>query len=807
MSQLDRLGKQIVRDQFLFQRFTSLRDFIRYRRGNSNLTDMTTIDHHPARPLLQHLATTGFPARMTTLPWSMPQRDAAVTRGPHRSSYQYITFLRDELADMVDRATWLVLPYQLLRHLPNLRVSPMGVVPQHERRPRPIVDYSFSGVNHDTLTLAPSEAMQFGHALERIISQTVHSDPRFGPVKFLKIDIADGFYRVWLHIDDIPTLAVSIPTLPGEAPLLALPLALPMGWTQSPPAFCTVTETIADLTNFQLHRRRHWPPHRLDALADSPSQDAVSLPEPTPASATTATSLPPPNPLLPRLRRPLAAVDVFVDDFIAMSQPSTQSRTRRTLMHTIDQVFRPLTADDPPHRTDPISVTKLAKGDAACWSTCKKLLGWIVDSESMTLTLPPCRLQRLAALLADIPPTRKRLARDKWHQLLGELRSMSLALPGARGLFSHLQQAIHTQSRNRLRLTKAFHQALDDFRWLHQNLASRPTRLYELVPTAPTVAGTHDAAASGAGGVWLPDPSAVPRLQSLLTLRPGTSTIHSVCPPIPVPVVWRLAFPDQVSDRLISVTNPTGSLNNSELELLGAYLHDDVAAHCWDVRERTLKSATDNLATLFWYRRRGSVTTTSPTATLLRQHAMHQRYHRYIALKDYIPGPMNTLADDASRLTHLSHADFLTHFNTVYPQATPWHLYLHKPSMISSAISALRTQMSPLASFLREPQPPQLTGTSGTISVPPSVSLLPYKTSPIPSRIYKSSPTGTVPASSALPVAQFGAAPWKVPYAALDKRSRVWGPRTPASLLRATSIFDSNACLPAMQSKMLRPPG
>jgi hypothetical protein len=701
---------------------------------------------------------------------------------------------------MVDRATWLVLPYKLLRHLPNLRISPMGVVPQHERRPRPIVDYSFSGVNHDTLNLAPTEAMQFGHALERIISQTVHSDPRFGPVKFLKIDIADGFYRVWLNIDDIPTLAVSIPTLPGESPLLALPLALPMGWTQSPPAFCTVTETIADLTNAQLHRRRHWPPHRLDALADSPSQDSIFLPDPTTDSLSTTTSLPTTNPLLQRSRRPLAAVDVFVDDFIAMSQPSTQARTRRTLMHTIDQVFRPLSPDDPPHRTDPISVTKLAKGDAA-WSTCKKLLGWIVDSSSMTLTLPPRRLQRLAELLDDIPPAQKRLSRDKWHQLLGELRSMSLALPGARGLFSHLQQAIHTASGNRLRLTKAFHQALDDFRWIHRNLASRPTRLYELVPTAPTVSGTHDAAASGAGGVWLPDPSAVPRSHALLTLRPGTSQLCTVRPTQPVPVVWRLAFPTQVSDRLISVTNPHGSLNNSELELLGAYLHDDVAAQCWDVRERTLKSATDNLATLFWYRR-GSVTTTSPTATLLRQHAMHQRYHRYIALKDYIPGPSNSLADDASRLTALSHADFLTHFNTTYPQATPWHLYIHRPSMISSAISALRTQTSPLASFLREPRPPQPNGTSGTLTVPPSVSLLPYKTSPIPSHTYKSSHTGTGPASSVLPVAQFGAAPWKVPYAALDKRLRVWGPRTPDSLLKATSIFDSNACLPAMPSKI-----
>ena len=35
----------------------------------------------------------------------------------------------------------------------------------------------------------------------------------------------------------------------------------------------------------------------------------------------------------------------------------------------------------------------------------------------------------------------QRIATKRWHKLLGELRSMVLALPGARGLFSTLQMA------------------------------------------------------------------------------------------------------------------------------------------------------------------------------------------------------------------------------------------------------------------------------------------------------------------------------------------------------------------------------
>jgi hypothetical protein len=781
----------VYRDQSLLLH-TPFSTLVRERRGTSNLTSLSNLKH-PAIPLLRHLSTQGFPVHLSTPPWTTSQNDAAVQRGPHKSSFQHMDFLRDELADMVDRATWLVLPYNLVRHFPNLRVSPMGVVPQHERRPRPIVDYTFSGVNQETVRLAPAEAMQFGRTLERLINQVVRADPRYGPVQFFKIDIADGFYRVWLTIHDIPTLAVVIPSMPNEPELIALPLALPMGWTQSPPAFCAVTETIADLTNERLHRNRRWPPpHRLEQLSNTLGpDDAVDLPTSLPLDSPTG------NPLLAHLPRPLAAVDVFVDDFLVAAQgpPSSLTRTKRTLLHTIDDIFRPLAPTDPPHRTEPISTSKLAKGDGS-WSTRKKLLGWTIDSSAMTLTLPPRRLARLQELLDSIPPTRKRLSIDTWHKLLGELRSMSLALPGSRGLFSHLQQALRTRKGTRLRLTPAFHRALDDFRWIHSQLASRPTRLYELVPTAPTLHGTHDASGSGAGGVWLPHSTAVPRHQYLLLADDDAPTgLRSVCPTTPVPIVWRATFPPAVQRALVSTDNPSGTINNSQLELLGALWHDDVAARCFDVRERTIKSATDNLATLFWYRS-GSVTTTSPTATILRQQSMHQRHHRYVSLKDYVPGPLNSLADDASRLAYLDDQQFLTYFNATYPQPSPWHL-CHLPSeMISCGISALHSQMSPTASFLPAPPPPRPNGPSGSPIAKTLVSLRPFKTSTIRSPISKFSPTDTATGSSTPLAALSEAEPWRVPYAPLVKRWRVWGPRTPDSLLKVESILDSNGCSP-----------
>jgi hypothetical protein len=783
----DRLGKLILRDDFLLQQ-TTLHDLLRHRRGTGNLTTIKNI-RHPAAHLVQVLSKTGSPVVLKTLPWTTNQRDAAVKRGPHKSAHEHIEFLREEMADMVERATWVVMYYRRLRELKDLRVSPMGVVPQHERRPRPIVDYTFSGINDETVPLSPREAMQFGRALERIIAQVVHSNPKFGPVQFLKIDIADGFYRVWLKIEDVVKLGVAIPSRPGEEPLIALPLALPMGWTQSPPAFCAVTETIADVANQRLRRHASSPPHRLDDLADSPPTDEVLLPF-TPVK--TSTAVPDTNPLIPAYQRRLGIVDVFVDDFIGAAQGGRKRlvQIRRVLMQAIDDVFRPLSSDDPVHRTEPISVKKLLKGDAS-WSTCKKVLGWIIDSVSMTLTLPERRLRRLADILADIPSTQKRLALEKWHKLLGELRSMAIALPGARGLFSHLQAALRTRNNNRLRLTAGFHQALDDFRWLHDSLGDRPTRLQELVPTTPGLLGTHDASGLGAGGIWIPHPTTAGRAVKVTVLE-RDGHLHRQLQSNAGPIVWRHSFPSDVQKSLVSFANPQGNINNSELELVGGYLHDEVGAQCYDIRERTIKSGTDNLSTLYWSRK-GSATTTSPTATILRQQALHQRYHRYLGLKDYFPGINNKMADDASRLFHLDDHEFLTYFNFHYPQATPWRLFQIHQKTILSATSALRTKTSPMEWFLHAPKKPLPTGPSGRPTATNSAWILPYKTSKIPSLSSKSSP-GDSELARSIPVnVAFEAGQWKVPYAALAKRSPAWGPRTPATLPKANSTFASNA--------------
>ena len=202
-------------------------------RGASQLSDGVRRLPHNAGRLLDHLRRKG-----AAVPMQTAQIQHAVRRGCHKSARDHTEFVCEEPVDFCRQGYWTVLPLSAVEHWPELRLSPLGVVvPQRERRPRLIVDYTFSGVNGDTAQWAPKEAMQFGRAFQRVLTQIVHADPQYGPPMLSKIDIADGFYRVWLSIRDIPQLGVLLPSsgcLGGEQ-LIAFPLALlPMGWVESP---------------------------------------------------------------------------------------------------------------------------------------------------------------------------------------------------------------------------------------------------------------------------------------------------------------------------------------------------------------------------------------------------------------------------------------------------------------------------------------------------------------------------------------------------------------------------------------------
>ena len=112
---------------------------------------------------------------LSTPAWTQQRLREALDRGQHRSCLEHIDFLEEDFFDMMEKGQRVVLPFEA-----GLRLSPPDVVPQRDRRPQWICDYTWSDVNTETLPIVAKEAMQFGHALDCIFRHIMCANPKKG---------------------------------------------------------------------------------------------------------------------------------------------------------------------------------------------------------------------------------------------------------------------------------------------------------------------------------------------------------------------------------------------------------------------------------------------------------------------------------------------------------------------------------------------------------------------------------------------------------------------------------------------------
>jgi hypothetical protein len=97
---------------------------------------------------------------------------------------------------MIRKGQMTLLSTRLVLNELQLHINPLGVLPQRDRMPRTIGDYSFFGFNQEMMPLSPDDYMQFGRSLWNILMHIKAANPHLGPMYLSKIDIADWFYRV-----------------------------------------------------------------------------------------------------------------------------------------------------------------------------------------------------------------------------------------------------------------------------------------------------------------------------------------------------------------------------------------------------------------------------------------------------------------------------------------------------------------------------------------------------------------------------------------------------------------------------------
>jgi hypothetical protein len=340
----------------------------------------------------------------------------------------------------------------------------------------------------------------------------------------------------------------------------------------------------------------------------------------------------------------------------------------------------------------------------------------------MTLTLPSHRALQIKMAI-NTALARKRASVRNWQKLLGLLCSTTPALYGVTHLFSLLQHALVQCHSRRIYITHLLRETLHEWLTLTAQVSDNPTPLHRVIPTPPRYVGATDASVKGMRGWW--------------TTSTTQHTLQNT--------LWRAKFPPDVQDQLVTTLNPTGTINNSNLELTALIMGSILITSAPHMPHTNICLASDNTAAVTWINK-GFTSTNGPPAFLLHS------------------GLTNTIADCCSRLFHLNDVDFLQYMNATFPVQPSWTLAQPTNTASSHLNSALfRVLPRQVSTNIAKAQMPQH-GTSGMNSATTCTAIHTCKTFKTPFRFCKYLLTATV-WEKLLPVGlRYALGQWREPF-------------------------------------------
>jgi len=326
-----------------------------------------------------------------------------------------IRLIWDDVQYQADAGFIKIVPLAQLRQQgfpANTKVSRLAVVPQTDRRGRLILNLSApvhgaalsrqprkpklplqASVNDMTVPAPERSGVDhLGQVLPGLL-QYMLDTPSEWTIHWSKLDLSDGFWRMVVQGGLEPNFLYVLPIrTPADPVHVVLPGSLQMGWTNSPPYFCEVTDIIVTLI--------------LRLMAASYATNGIHEPHPLEHHACRA-------PLLGRPPPTLSAdfafiIKVFVDDFMTgMATPPPIAPdpfihwATRACFHGTHAVFPPPDISGHVNGRDSISLSKLAKGDAT-YVPNKTLVGFLfcgLPGRDRTVGLPESKWRRYRAAL------------------------------------------------------------------------------------------------------------------------------------------------------------------------------------------------------------------------------------------------------------------------------------------------------------------------------------------------------------------------------------------------------------------------
>ena len=606
-----------------------------------------TATQHPAAKLLTILSEMGCPVD-TGPDWSEEEILAALARGPHVSAKitEALQCLHIETEEKlkggyVTKQRWGDIKHNYPK---NLKLSPLAMIPHKSRKYRCILDLSFQlklngkkidSVNQTTTGVAPQKAMaQLGATMKRILHNMATNYNKDKPFKFSKCDIKDGFWRLVVSMLDAWNFCYVLPSkqlLTNIDDLeIIVPHALQMGWSESPPLFCTATETARYIIQSYFDNETCIPPHPFEHYLHK----NITMESKQYNNKNNATTL----------------IEVYVDDFVTATNDTSNEHLQhlsRAILHGIHSIFPPPSVTKHSGQ-DPISEKKL-KQNEGLFEHVKEILGWIVDGKEFTIQLPQQKAEKILGKIRKLLKQQK-IPLQKLQKMQGKLIHASLGMPGGKGLMSPIYSATKSNPTS-VKMTTNLKQCLKDWKEIIKHLAARPTSVLELAPDDPKYIGYVDASGTAVGGVWVD----------------GTKSLQHQW-------VWRLKWPQEVQDQLITENNKHGTLSINDLEMAGILLAwlvlEDINAG--NLQNTHIGMFCDNMSTVTWTNKK-STSTSTIAGHLLRALALRQHICRASPLLTvHIAGKQNKMADVASRSFNdvsFTNTDktFLQTFTSLFP--------------------------------------------------------------------------------------------------------------------------------------------
>jgi len=382
-------------------------------------------------------------------------------RGNHKSSIVHHDVLKDLIADDVERGFAVPLPLNVLRHLPQASLAPLGCVKQTtlDTNGNQIVkfrmthDQSFPGPSNLSVNLRVKAEelppIMYSYTLSRVLHYIVRS-------------------------------------------FLFIALRLTFGGAPGPALWGVISETITDIGN-SLLLNQAWDHHSLfDKISDS-LDHPLDLPPNTPFHQARDLSVKIPE-------NDAGKIDIFIDDSIGVAPDIGEAPLRvvRAIPLAIRSISRPLSSEEVIPRKDIISLKKLrAEGQL---SESKTILGWLINTRTLTISLPEIKAsvwyQEIEAIIEEGRVHYKRL-----ESLLGRLNHIAYILSPMRHFMGRLYKALY-RAKARKGWTTLTANELQDL-GLHGDfiqLARQGVSLNNITFCKPSVVLRSDACECGMGG-------------------------------------------------------------------------------------------------------------------------------------------------------------------------------------------------------------------------------------------------------------------------------------------------------------------